>query len=135
VCVLWNQLTSWPHCKQDLIYVFPEMKLYGLVPNFSRLGHLFCCNKIGGPIVGMYKSLTDTWILEWGTRPRCFISGNICFGFSEQCLCSAAWHCLHRAPSHMSLKWLCVGVLQTNLFISVKINATYGISKKFERHL
>jgi hypothetical protein len=22
------------HCKQDLIYVFPEMKLCGLVPNF-----------------------------------------------------------------------------------------------------
>jgi len=25
---------NWPHCKEDPIYVFPEMKLRGLVPNF-----------------------------------------------------------------------------------------------------
>ncbi len=52
-------------------YVFPEMKLHGLVPNshihvfVSDLyiptisPPIFCC-KIGGPIVGRYKSLTET---------------------------------------------------------------------------
>jgi hypothetical protein len=46
-------------CKQDPIYVFPEMKLRGLVPNFHI--HVFQnCGKIGGPLVGIYKLLTDT---------------------------------------------------------------------------
>jgi hypothetical protein len=36
------------HCKQDPIDVFPEIKLHGLV------------RKTGGPIVGIYKLLTDT---------------------------------------------------------------------------
>ncbi len=34
------------HCKQDQIYVFPEMKLRGLIPNFYILR----------AIVGIYKS-------------------------------------------------------------------------------
>ncbi len=55
------------HTKQ----IFPEMKLRGLVPNFyihvfvselyiPTIGPLFCCSKIGRPIVGIYKSLTNT---------------------------------------------------------------------------
>jgi hypothetical protein len=50
-------------------------------------------SKIGGPIVGIYKSLTDTWMYELGTRPRGFISGNICFEFLVQYLCSAVCKC------------------------------------------
>jgi len=30
-------------------------------------------SQIGGPIVGIYKSITDTWDVV-GTRPRSFIS-------------------------------------------------------------
>jgi hypothetical protein len=37
---------------------------------------LFRCSKIGGPIVGIYKSLTDTWMWKLGTRQRSFTSGN-----------------------------------------------------------
>ncbi len=59
------------HCKQDPIYVFTKMKLRGLVPNFHihlsvsnlyipTISPLFCCDKIDEPIVGIYKSLTDT---------------------------------------------------------------------------
>ncbi len=43
------------HCKEDPIYVFPEMKLLGLVPNF----HIHAA-KIGRPILGIYKSPIDT---------------------------------------------------------------------------
>ncbi len=59
------------HCNKDPMYVFPEMKLRGLVPNFHI--HVFVndlyiptispsifCSKIGGLIVGIYKSLTET---------------------------------------------------------------------------
>ncbi len=32
--------------------------------------YLFCCRKIGGPNVGIYRSLTDTWMWKLGLRPR-----------------------------------------------------------------
>jgi hypothetical protein len=59
------------HCKEDPIYVFSEMKLRGLVPNFHihvsvselhipTIGPPICCSKICGSILGIYKSLTDT---------------------------------------------------------------------------
>ncbi len=56
------------------IYIFP-----GSV-------HIFACSRIDRPIVGIYKSLTDTWM--WKLRLRLFnsFSGNICFEFSVFCL-------------------------------------------------
>ncbi len=56
--------------------IFPEKKLRGHSPNsnihvsvsdlyiFPGSVRLFCCRKIGGPILGICGSLTDTWI--WG---------------------------------------------------------------------
>jgi hypothetical protein len=51
-------------CKEEPIYVFPEMKLRGLVPNFHiyasvsdlyipTIGPSIFCSKIGRPIVGI----------------------------------------------------------------------------------
>ncbi len=68
------------------IYVFPEIKL--LVPNriimfclwvptliylweiyiFPGSVCLFCCREICGPILGIYESLTDTWLWKLGLR-------------------------------------------------------------------
>jgi hypothetical protein len=59
------------HDTENLKQIFPEIKLLGLVPNFysdvsvSDLYISTICpqtqhSKIGGPIIGMYKSLTDT---------------------------------------------------------------------------
>ncbi len=45
----------------------------------------FSC-RIGRRIMGIYKSLTDTWIWKLGLRPRNSFSGNICFKFSVLCL-------------------------------------------------
>ncbi len=67
------------HCKDDPMYVFPERKLRGLVPNF----HIH---------ESLYNSLTETWMWKLGTRPRSFISGNICSEFSVQFLCSEEWN-------------------------------------------
>jgi hypothetical protein len=69
------------NCTENPIYVIPEMKLRRLVPNscihvslwviyiFQWLICLFGCSKIGRKILGIYKSLTDTWMwkLEDGT--------------------------------------------------------------------
>ncbi len=41
-----------------VIYIFPQSVC------------LFCCKKIGGPIMGVYWSLEDTWIWKLGLRPR-----------------------------------------------------------------
>ncbi len=86
------------HSKEDPIFVFPERNLRVLAPNFHfhvsvidlcipTIGPLFC-SKLGGPIMGIYKSLKETWISKLGTRPCSFISGNICFEFLVPCLCS-----------------------------------------------
>jgi hypothetical protein len=60
------------HCKEIRIYVFPEKELRSLTPNFNihvsvsdlyiptRSANLFSCSRIGRPIRGIYKSLTDT---------------------------------------------------------------------------
>ncbi len=57
--------------------------------------HIFSCSRIGSPIVGIYKSLTDTWMWKLGLRPHNSFSGNICFAFSLLRLCSV-----------ISLEWI-----------------------------
>ncbi len=37
---------------------------------FPRLICLFCCRKMCGPILGIYKSLTDTWMWKLGLRQQ-----------------------------------------------------------------
>ncbi len=66
------------HCTENSIYVFPEMKLCDLpIPTFLYLWAiyifpgsvcLFGCSKIGRPFLGIYKSLTDTWMWNWETE-------------------------------------------------------------------
>ena len=55
---------------------------------FLRSVCLFCWREICGPILEIYKSLTDTWMWKLGLRPCNSFSGNICFKFSLLCLCS-----------------------------------------------
>jgi hypothetical protein len=46
-----------------LIYLW---EIY-IIPGWACL---FCCRKICGPILGIYKSLTDAWMWKLGLRPR-----------------------------------------------------------------
>jgi hypothetical protein len=97
----WTEI--YPHCNENSNYVSPENELRGLSPNFHihvsvgdlytvfpGLVHTFSCSRIGRPIMGEYKSLTETWRWQLGLRPHNSFSGNICFEFSVLCLCSAA---------------------------------------------
>ncbi len=87
--------------KQHSAKPYNSQKLLGLVPNLyiyvsvsylfiPRIGPPILLYCVCEPIVGIYKSLTDTRMGELGTRPHSFISGNICFEFSVQCICSVA---------------------------------------------
>ncbi len=60
-----------PTLQRKSLYVFPEKELCGLSPDFHihvsvsdlhipRIGPHISCSRIGKPIVGIYKSLTDT---------------------------------------------------------------------------
>ncbi len=55
---------------------------------FSRIGPHISSSRKGRPIVGIYNSLTETWMWKLGLRPRYSFSGNICFKFTAFCLCS-----------------------------------------------
>jgi hypothetical protein len=59
------------HCKKNPIYVFPEMNCAAsfsistpmyvrAIYVFPQSVNLFSCSNIGRPILGIYKSLTDT---------------------------------------------------------------------------
>ncbi len=70
------------------IYIFQEWVVG--TPHIS-------CSRIGWSVVGIYKSLADTWMWKLGLWPRNSFSGNICFAFSVLVLCSASDRFLFRA--------------------------------------
>ncbi len=53
-----------------------------------RIGPHIPSSRKGRPIVGIYNSLTDTWMWKLGLMPRYSFPGNICLKFSAFCLCS-----------------------------------------------
>ncbi len=76
--------------------IFPEKEYRGLSPNFhihpfvshlyiSTIGLPILLEEICRPILGLYKSLTDTWMLKLGMRPRYSQKRNTYMGFSLQC--------------------------------------------------
>ncbi len=98
---LWKKMgRNPPHCKGNSVYIFLFWELRGLSPNFyihvsvsnlyiTRIGPHISSSRNGSSIVGIYNSLTDTWMWKLGLRPRYSFSGNICFQFSAFFLCSA----------------------------------------------
>ncbi len=72
------------HCKRDPIYVLPEIKLRGLVPDFHIQQNRWPTREY------INRSQIHEW-RNWESGRAVFISGNICFEFSGVCLqCSTS---------------------------------------------
>jgi hypothetical protein len=79
-----------------LIQIFPEKEYRGLSPNFHihasvsdlyipcTIGLSILLEEICKPLLGLYKSLTDTWMWKLGLRPRYSQKRNTKMGFSLQ---------------------------------------------------
>ncbi len=88
------------HCNGNSVYKFLFWELRGLSPNFHihvslidlyipRISLHISSSRTGRPILGIYNSLTDTWMWKLVLSPQYSFSGNICFKFLAFCLCSA----------------------------------------------
>ncbi len=109
-CIVLQYDSQTTHYKQDPIYVFPEMKLHSLVLNFHihvsvsdlyipMIGPHISCSRIDRPIVGIYKSLTDTWMWKLGTKPHSFISGISNFRYSVFTVQGNPWKSWNQYPT------------------------------------
>ena len=89
------------HCNGNSFYIFLFWELRGLSPNFHihvsvsnlyipRICPHISSSRKGRTFVGIYNSLTDTWMWKLGLRFRYSFSGNINFKVSAFCLCSVA---------------------------------------------
>ncbi len=102
------------HCNENPICVFLFRELLGLSPNFHihvslsdffspRIGLYISSSRIGRPIVGIYKSLTDAWMWKLGLRPRYSFSENICFEIRVFCLCSVCLWAIYIFPGSVHI--------------------------------
>ncbi len=87
------------YCNENPTHVILFWELRVLSPNFHihvsvsdlyipRISPHISCSRIGRSILGIYKSLADTWMWKLGLWPRNAFAGNICFEFSVLVLCS-----------------------------------------------
>ncbi len=99
------------------IYIFP-----GSVHKFPYI-------RIGRSIVGMYKSLTDTWMQKLGLWPRNSFSGNICFKFSVLVLlqCTFIHSFIHFFIHPSRIQW---GLLQRHLYCWCSVLGVLHIAKR-----
>ncbi len=67
-------------------FPIPTFKFLWAIYKFPWSVCLLCCRKIGGLNVGIYRSLTDTWMWKLGLRPRNSFSGNTEIQISLQCM-------------------------------------------------
>jgi hypothetical protein len=85
------------HCTENSRQIISEIKLCGLVPNsyihvsvsdlyILTIGPKTQYSKIGGPCKEIAHIYMNAEIEKLETRPRSFISGNICLEFSVQCV-------------------------------------------------
>ncbi len=94
----WNCSASFSiptFMNQWLIYIFPgSVCLFGCRTKADRSWEYINRSQIGGPILGIYKLLPDTWMWKWGDRTLWFCFGNneaTQFHFWEYINCNATF--------------------------------------------
>ncbi len=71
---IWNKYFQKRNCAATV--PISTFVCVGTIYIFPKSVCLFCCMKICGPILGIYKSLTDPWMWKLGMRPRNSFSEN-----------------------------------------------------------
>ncbi len=66
---------------------------------------LFFCREICGPILGIYKSLIDTWMWKLGLRPRNSKKKNTLMVFPLQCLRPEVYQRIRTFS--FAVEWIC----------------------------
>ncbi len=97
------------------IFIFPESV------------HIFSCSRIGRPILGIYKLLTDTCMWKLGLRQQNFFSGNICFEFLILYLCSES--------SILTCNTLWISVFHSSMPLEVELMSWYTSSRSTHSQL
>jgi hypothetical protein len=75
-----QKLSRLLHCNGNSVYIYLFWALRGLSPNFHihvsmsdlyipRIGPHISSSRKGRPIVGIYNSITDTWMWNWDWSP------------------------------------------------------------------
>ncbi len=75
--------------------------------------YIFSCSRIGRPIVGINKSLTDTWMWKLGLRPFYSFFGNICIKFSN------FRYCVFAVPSNKKKLQILFTIVRTNVYFQI----------------
>ncbi len=75
------------HCN-EIPFMYSTFMYLWAIYIFPGSVHIFSCSRIGRSIVGIYNSLTDTWMWKLGLWLRNSFSRNICIEFFLLCLCS-----------------------------------------------
>jgi hypothetical protein len=91
------------HCNENHIFVFlkrncttsvpisPYMCLWAIYIYISMIRSTFSCSRIGRLILGMHKSLTDTWMRNWDWCCAISFLGIFVSTFRYCVLCSVFW--------------------------------------------
>ncbi len=93
--------TYQPHCNENPVCMYSfsgNCAASVLISTFIRVWAIYVFpgtvhihisySRIGRSVVGIYKSLTDTWMWKLGLWPRNSFSENICFKFLVLVLCN-----------------------------------------------
>jgi hypothetical protein len=96
---MYSQIWNCYFQHRIIMVLSPSSYTYISVRDYISLPILL--QEICGPILGIYKSLTDTWMWTLGLRPRNSQKRNTLMGFSLQCTSAA------RCQTPRPLFWSC----------------------------
>ncbi len=120
-------LNWYMNCNENPIYIFLFWELHGLSPNFHThvsVSDLFIpkisphksCSRIGRSIVGIHKSLTDTWMWKLGLWPHIsFVFKFLILVLCRVCECYYTFYALYKERNNRARSGTYKNLCETSL--------------------